>query len=129
MRTLAPASFFLCYPPGPVGSDPTCPVEWLAMNEKWTKSSLPLLFLCMILALWACAPGSSKPDISNEEEAAGEAEAERTRKMEEKAAEIERMAEEIRTMEGSDQDKIDAVNRLEEARRELSAMEEEGDEP
>lgn len=101
------------------------------MNEKWTKSSLPLLFLCMILALalWACAPGSSKPDISSEDEAAGEAEAERTRKMEEKAAEIERMAEEIRTMEGSDQDKIDAVNRLEEARRELSEMEEEGDEP
>ena len=97
------------------------------MNEKWTKSSLPLLLLCLVLALWACSP-TAKPDISSEEEAAGEAEAERTRKMEEKAAEIERMAEEIRTMEGSEQDKIDAVNRLEEARRELTAMEEEGDE-
>jgi TolA-binding protein len=101
------------------------------MNEKWTKSSLPLLLLCLILALalWACSPTSSKPDISGEEEAADEAEAERTRKMEEKAAEIERMAEEIRTMEGSEQDKIDAVARLEEARRELAEMEEEGDEP
>jgi hypothetical protein len=100
------------------------------MNEKWTKSSLPLLLLCLILALalWACSP-SPKPDISDEDQAAGEAEAERTRKMEEKAAEIERMAEEIRTMEGSEQDKIDAVARLEEARRELSEMEEEGDEP
>lgn len=100
------------------------------MNEIRKESSLPLLLLCLILALalWACSPASSKRDISGEEEAASGAEAERTRRMEEKAAEIERMAEEIRTMEGSEQDKIDAVERLEEARRELSAMEEEGDE-
>ncbi|HVR98542.1 MAG TPA: hypothetical protein VMW27_18145 [Thermoanaerobaculia bacterium] len=102
------------------------------MNEKWTKSSLPLLILCLILALalWACSPKPSDSDVDDQavsDEAVNEAE--RTRKMEEKAAEIERMAEEIKTMEGSEQDKIDAVNRLEEARRELSAMEEEDDEP
>ena len=45
--------------------------------------------------------------------------------MEEKAAEIERMAAEIQTMEGSDQEKIDAVNRLEQERRELERMQEE----
>lgn len=98
------------------------------MNEKWTDSSLPLLFLCLLLALalWAC-PNPSMQKISEEEAAVSANEAERTRRMEEKAAEIRRMEDEILTMEGTDQDKIDAVNRLDEARRELSAMEEEGD--
>lgn len=98
------------------------------MNEKWTDSSLPLLLLCLLLALalWAC-PNTPMHKISAEDQAVSANEAERTRKMEEKAAEIRRMEEDIRSMEGSDQDKIDAVNRLDEARRELSAMEEEGD--
>jgi TolA-binding protein len=98
------------------------------MNEKWTNSSLPLLLLCLLLALalWAC-PKPAMEKISDEDAAESAGEADRTRRMEEKAAEIQRMEEEIRTMEGSDQDKIDAVNRLDEARRELSAMEEEGD--
>jgi hypothetical protein len=42
--------------------------------------------------------------------------------MEEKAAEIERRAEEIRTMEGTDQEKIDAANELEKERQELNRM-------
>lgn len=53
-------------------------------------------------------------------------EAERTRKMEEKAAEIERLAEEIQTMTGTEQEKIDAVNRLEEKRRELQELQDSG---
>lgn len=65
--------------------------------------------------------------ISDEDAAESASEADRTRRMEEKAAEIQHMEEEIRAMEGSDQDKIDAVNRLDEARRELAAMEEDGD--
>jgi TolA-binding protein len=98
------------------------------MNSKWTDSSLPLLLLCLLLALalWAC-PQPAMQKISDDEAAVSSNEAERTRKMEEKAAEIHRMEEEVRNMEGSDQDKIDAVNRLDEARRELTAMEEEGD--
>jgi hypothetical protein len=54
------------------------------------------------------------------------AEAERTRKMEEKAAEIERHAEELRNMQGTEQEKIDAMNRLDQERRELNEMQEQG---
>jgi hypothetical protein len=91
---------------------------------------LPLTLLLLLPAVWGCdkLPGSSGASGSTgASAAAGSAgEAERTRAMEEKAAEIERMAEEIRTMEGSEQEKIDAVNRLDEARRELERMQEDG---
>jgi hypothetical protein len=50
------------------------------------------------------------------------AEAERTKKIEAKAAEIERMAQDIQNMTGTEQEKIDAMNRLEQARRELNEM-------
>jgi hypothetical protein len=66
---------------------------------------------------WSCdLPHSGSSSGSSSEQA------ERTRKMEEKAADIERHAEEIRNMQGSDQEKIDAMNRLEEERRELNEM-------
>lgn len=51
-------------------------------------------------------------------------EAERTKKIEAKAAEIERMAEDIQNMTGTEQEKIDAMNKLEQARRELNEMQE-----
>ena len=83
----------------------------------------PLLFLLAFLvpATWGCnlPPSGTSSSASD---ASTSSEAERTRKMEEKAAEIERMAEEIRTMQGTEQEKIDAMNRLEEARRELNEM-------
>ena len=47
---------------------------------------------------------------------------ERTRRIEEKGAEIERRAEEIRNMQGTEQEKIDAMNQLEQERRELMEM-------
>jgi hypothetical protein len=53
-------------------------------------------------------------------------EAERTRKMEEKAAEIERLSAEIQNMTGTEQEKIDAVNRLDEMRRELQELQDSG---
>ena len=49
-------------------------------------------------------------------------EAERTRKIEAKAAEIERHAQEIQNMTGTEQEKIDAVNRLDQERRELQEL-------
>jgi len=88
------------------------------------------LVVCALLALllslgWGCQlpEGSSKPAAGS---SSATAEAERTRKMEAKAAEIERKAEEIRNMEGSEQEKIDAVNRLDQERRELEKMQEGG---
>lgn len=51
-------------------------------------------------------------------------EAERTKKIEAKAAEIERMAQDIQNMTGTEQEKIDAMNKLEQARRELNELQE-----
>ncbi|HXO20227.1 MAG TPA: hypothetical protein VOA87_09945 [Thermoanaerobaculia bacterium] len=79
----------------------------------------PALFLAGALAacqqheatLFKSSPGGSSSTAS---------EAEKTREMEKKAADLNAEAERIKTMEGSDQDKIDAVNRLEKQRRELN---------
>jgi TolA-binding protein len=93
------------------------------MNEKWTDSSIPMLLLCLILvlALWACPqPSSMQPTAGSTATSTGEAE--KTRKMEEKAAEIRRMEEDLRNMQGTDQEKIDAANKIDEARRELTEM-------
>lgn len=100
------------------------------MRGTRVRRPLPLA-LCALLALllpllWGC----ELPQASSSKPAAGSssatAEAERTRRMEAKAAEIERKAEEIRNMEGSDQEKIDAVNRLDQERRELEQMQDSG---
>ncbi len=84
-----------------------------------------VLSLLVLAGSWSCempsgGSGSTASATSSSEEA------ERTRKMEEKAAEIERMAADIQTMQGTEQEKIDAVNRLDEARRELQRMQESG---
>ena len=85
---------------------------------------LPCLLVLLLPAFWGCKmPSASTPSGSS---ASAVDEAERTRKMEAKAAEIERKAEEIRNMEGSEQEKLDAVNRLDAERRELAKMQEEG---
>ena len=92
---------------------------------KESRLGWPLLFLFSLLLplTWGCNLPPSGTSSSTTESSTS-SEAERTRKMEEKAAEIERMAEEIRNMQGTDQEKIDAMNRLEEARRELNEMQE-----
>ena len=91
---------------------------------------LPVAVLALLLPLsLACqAPGGSSVAVSGSDSSAT-SEAERTRAMEEKAADIERRAEEIRNMEGSEQEKIDAVNRLEQERRELGEMQDGGATP
>jgi hypothetical protein len=88
--------------------------------QAWALSGLLTLLLPMS---WSCKLPQSGPSHSG---GGSTAEAERTRKMEEKAAEIDRHAEEIKTMQGTDQEKIDAMNRLEQERRELNEMAEEG---
>jgi hypothetical protein len=86
---------------------------------------LSLLTLLLPLS-WGCQlpGGSAGAGSGSSSSSAGEAE--RTRRMEEKAAEIDRKAEEIRNMDGSDQEKMDAVNRLEQERREPNEMQESG---
>lgn len=54
--------------------------------------------------------------------AAATSEAQRTREMERKAQDINRQADEIKNMQGSEQEKIDAVNRLDQQRQDLATQ-------
>jgi hypothetical protein len=96
------------------------PLPWLL---------LALLTLLPAITLGACQMPGSSSGAAPAAGASSSEEAERTRAMEEKAAEIERRAEEIRNMEGTEQEKIDAVNALDEERRELQRMQEGGSTP
>jgi hypothetical protein len=91
---------------------------------------LVLSLIVLSTTLCGCRMPSSTAGSSKGEEgtapASSESEAERTRRIEEKAAEIERRAEEIRNMQGTEQEKIDALNQLEQDRRELMEMHESG---
>jgi hypothetical protein len=80
----------------------------------------PVLSLLLLLPWVGCnMPSSSPPPSTGSSE-----EAEKTRKMEEKSAEYQRHAEEVRNMEGTEQEKIDAMNSLDQERRELNEMSE-----
>jgi hypothetical protein len=93
------------------------------------KDKIFPLVLCLLLAgsISACDKLTHHDDDEAEgteevSSAESSSEADRTRAMEEKAAEIGRRAEEIRTMDGTEQEKIDAVNELEKERQELNRM-------
>jgi hypothetical protein len=88
---------------------PCRPSSWLLLS---------LLALLLPLA-WGCDMHGSSPAASG---TSSSEQAEKTRKMEEKAAEIDRHSEEVRNMEGTDQEKIDAMNSLDQERRELTEM-------
>jgi hypothetical protein len=80
------------------------PLSWLVLS---------LLALLLPLA-WGCdriSSGSSAGSGSARE-------AEKTHDMEQKAAEIDRKAEEVRNMDGTEQEKIDAMNSLDKERQE-----------
>lgn len=93
------------------------------VRRPLTWQILSLLLLLLPLS-WACDMPQSHPSAAGSGSSANEAE--RTRKIEAKAAEIKRKEEEIRNMQGTDQDKIDAVTKLEADRRELTEMQESG---
>lgn len=57
-------------------------------------------------------------------EGSGYTESARTSEMEDKAADIDRQAQDLQTMEGSDQDKIDAYNKMQQDQQELNSMSE-----
>jgi TolA-binding protein len=91
-----------------LGSRVRRPPTWLVLS---------LLALVFPLASGCRMPSSSPPAGSGSSE-----QAEKTRRMEEKSAEIEKKAEEVRNMQGTDQEKIDAMNSLDQERRELNEM-------
>jgi TolA-binding protein len=88
---------------------------------------LPSLLLSL-LALLPLVSGCKLPEHSAAPTATASSsdEAERTRKIQEKAAEIERKQAELQTMQGTDQEKIDAANEIEKLRQELTQMQESG---
>jgi len=84
-----------------------------------------------LIVLVGCEMPSSTTSSKTEEEgteasSSSESQAELTRRIEEKAAGIARREEEIRNMQGTEQEKIDAYNELERERRELMEMQEGG---
>lgn len=92
-----------------------------------SKRLWQVLSLVVLIALCGCQmPSSTAGSGTGEESADAASEAERTRRIEEKAAEIARMEEDLRNMQGTEQEKIDAFNQLEQKRRELMEMQESG---
>jgi hypothetical protein len=86
-------------------------------------------WLALFLSLTAVSSGCEMPQsggASSTATTSSSDEAERTRKIEAKAAEIERHAQEIQNMTGTEQEKIDAVNKLDQERRELQELQDSG---
>ncbi|HEY0511372.1 MAG TPA: hypothetical protein VGH73_05685 [Thermoanaerobaculia bacterium] len=96
------------------GSRVRRPLSWLV---------LPLLALLLPVA-WGCDRLGSSHGGSGS--ASTSSEADRTRKLEDKAAEIDHKSEEVRNMEGSEQEKIDAMNSLDKDRRDASESQDQG---
>jgi len=92
------------------------------MDERRTRHwSWLALFLSLVTVSSGCEMPKSGGTSSTASTTSSD-EAERTRKIEEKAAEIERHAQDIQNMTGTEQEKIDAVNKLDQERRELQEM-------
>ncbi len=91
------------------GSRARRPSSWLMLS----------LLALLLPAAWGCdrLGGSSGAAAAP---AGSSAEAEKTKRMEEKKAEIERKSEEVRNMQGTDQEKLDAMNSLDQERRALN---------
>jgi hypothetical protein len=97
--------------------------------------------LAAILALAGCgrhaattgtAPADATAAAPGDSSAQGgsyQSEAERTRAMEAKARELDQKAAQIQNMQGTEQEKIDAVNKLEQERQELNRMGGDGSTP
>jgi TolA-binding protein len=97
----------------------------MSESRKRPASWLVLVSLLLLPVLWACEmPSTGGSSSTTSTTSSGEAE--KTRKMEEKAAEIQRKEEELRNMQGTEQEKIDAANEIEKERQELIKMQEGG---
>jgi|GEM_PF-2479277 len=93
-----------------------------------------LTVLTAVLALAGCGrhPATSATTAPEDGSAQGgsyQSEAERTKAMEAKARELNQKATEIQNMQGTEQEKIDAVNKLEQERQELNKTGGDGSSP
>jgi hypothetical protein len=86
-------------------------------------SFLSALLLLATLAGCQHHPRDAAPaaaDSSSSSTSSTTSEAERTHEMERKAADLDKRAEDLKTMTGTDQEKIDAANQIDKERRELA---------
>jgi len=96
-------------------------------KRLWLSLSLIVLVGCqMPSSTTSSGTEEEGTESSSSSEGSSESQAELTRRIEEKAAAIARREEEIRNMQGTEQEKMDAVNELERERRELLEMQEGG---
>lgn len=78
-----------------------------------------LLFSCLA----GCQPrqtGEIPPATTTSSSFSSTSEADRTREMERKAADLDKRTEALKTMTGTDQEKIDAANQIDKERQELA---------
>jgi hypothetical protein len=81
-----------------------------------------VLALLLFAALPACQqkPAGEGAPAASSSTSSSTSEADRTREMEQKAADLDRRTEALKTMTGTDQEKIDAANQIDKERRELA---------
>jgi len=89
------------------------------------RRPLPLFFLSLLLAgAFACDRTNAGPPVTTQ--GSGSTEAARTREMDQKAADMQRHADEMQNMQGSEQDKINAYNKLQQEQQGLNQTAEGG---
>lgn len=91
-------------------------------TRGWRSTWLAVAGILPLMVLGGCnrPAGSPAPAGDAAQEQAAQSQAERTKQIEEKARELDRRAAEIQNMQGTEQEKIDAVNKLEQERQELN---------
>ncbi|HEV2851971.1 MAG TPA: hypothetical protein VHC97_04130 [Thermoanaerobaculia bacterium] len=93
------------------------------------RRPLPLFLLSLLLAgAWSCDRTSAGPPVTAQGSGSdgGSTESQRTQEMEHQAADIDRQAQEMQNMQGSEQDKIDAYNKLQQEQQDLNQTAEGG---
>jgi len=98
------------------------------MGRDLTAAALAvaaLAALAAVLVLAGCGRHATTPATTAAEDGSAQggsyrSEAERTKAMEAKARELDQKAAEIQNMQGTEQEKIDAVNKLEQERQDLN---------
>jgi hypothetical protein len=88
------------------------------MQGRRARRPLSWLVLSLLALLLPVAWGCDRVSVDISKKSGPSSEAEKTHEMEEKAKEIDRKAEEVRNMDGTEQEKIDAMNSVDQERRE-----------
>ena len=101
------------------------------LSRRFLEVTRPLPWLAALTllagaALVACQHSSSEVQGGGASSSASAppSEAQRTQEMEKKAKDIDQQARDIQSMQGTEQEKIDAVNKLEQQRQDLTRQSE-----